>query len=90
MSADVAKKMKTLIQVGLLLVCHAPFTRAGGGGEDIVAELNGWTVRIGSGGGSEAYIEKKSDGVRFHGRIRFEKFWDYYLVLKSFPRSPKN
>jgi hypothetical protein len=82
--------MKTII---ITLACFATMLSslvAGGGGEDIVAEVEGWTVRISSGGGSEGYIEKQVGDTHYHGRIGFNYFWDYYTVLKSFPRSKNN
>ncbi len=84
------QKMKTLLRLMIVLAAfHSP-AFAGGGSEDVIAELNGWKLRIGGGGGSEAYIERETNGVHFHGRIQFEQFWDYFLILKGLPRSPHN
>ncbi len=82
--------MKTII---ITLACFSAMLSslvAAGGGEDIVAELEGWTVRISSGGGSEGYVEKRVGDTQYHGRIGFNYFWDYYMILKSFPRSKNN
>jgi len=82
--------MKALAVIVATFVAFLPKAFAGGGSEDVIAELNGWRLRIGSGSGSEAYIEREANGVRYHGRLEFEQFWDYFLVLKSLPRSPGN
>lgn len=82
--------MKTLLGLIVIFMSLQSTAFAGGGSEDVVADLNGWKLRIGSGGGSEAYIERESNGVHFHGRIQFQQFWDYFLILKELPRSPKN
>ena len=82
--------MKSLLRVIIIIAALQSLASAGGGSEDVVAELNGWKLRIGGGGGSEAYIERESNGVHFHGKIKFQQFWDYFLILKELPRSPKN
>ena len=82
--------MNTPLRLFVVLATLQSLAFAGGGSEDVVADLNGWKLRIGSGGGSEAYIERESNGVHFHGRIKFQQFWDYFLILKELPRSPKN
>jgi hypothetical protein len=82
--------MKTPLRLLVVLAALQSLAFAGGGSEDVVADLNGWKLRIGSGGGSEAYLERESNGVHFHGCIKFQQFWDYFLILKELPRSPKN
>jgi hypothetical protein len=82
--------MKTLTLIFCCLSIAIGSVKAGGGSEEIVAEINGWTIRISSGGGSDGYIEKDEGGIHYSGRIGFQYFWDYYMVLKSFPRSPAN
>jgi hypothetical protein len=89
-SGTFGKKMKTPLRLFLVLAAVQSLAFAGGGSEDVVADLNGWKLRIGGGGGSEAYIERESNGVHFHGRIKFQQFWDYFLILKELPRSPDN
>jgi hypothetical protein len=82
--------MKTPLRLLVVLAALQSLAFAGGGSEEVVADLNGWKLRIGSGGGSEAYLERESNGVHFHGCIKFQQFWDYFLILKELPRSPKN
>ena len=82
--------MKTLTRLIVIPALISWVAFAGGGSEDVVAELNGWVLRIGGGGGSEAYIERKTDTAHFHGTIQFDEFWDYFLILKGLPRSTNN
>ena len=82
--------MNTLLRLIIIFAALQSLASAGGGSENVVAELNGWKLRIGGGERSEAYIKRESNGEHFHGRINFHQFWDYFLILKELPRSPKN
>ena len=82
--------MKTIVTTFACFAAVLSSLVAGGGSEYIVAEVEGWTVRISSGNGPDGYIEKKVGSTHYHGRIGFNYFSGYYTVLKSFPRSKNN
>jgi hypothetical protein len=71
----------------LLLLTHFAHTSfAGGGNENIIARMNGWTVTMGSGGDS---ISKSTGKEQYHANIEGAAFWDYYLVFRTLPRMGK-
>ncbi|MGC4017650.1 MAG: hypothetical protein QM755_24505 [Luteolibacter sp.] len=85
------KPMKKFVLLVLVFLAFVPAVFAGGGSEIITAELmNGWRLQISSADGSKAYIERKVDGVYSGGRIQFDQFPAYYLILSKLPHSPKN
>jgi hypothetical protein len=51
--------------------------------------MNGWTLTLDSGNGSEAYITKVVGKERYDALISFPHFWDYYSIFRRLPRTAK-
>ena len=79
-----------MIRVLALLFVLTTACFAGGGGESLVADMNGWTLTLDSGDGSSAHITKSVADRQLVALIKFAHFWDYLLVAKTLPKTTKN
>jgi hypothetical protein len=79
-----------MIRVLALLSVLTTACFAGGGGESLVADMNGWTLTLDSGDGSSAHITKSVGDRQLVAQIKFPHFWDYLLVAKTLPKATRN
>jgi len=80
----------TMIRVLALLFVLTTTCFAGGGGESLVADMNGWTLTLDSSDGSSAHITKSVGDQQLIALIKFPHFRDYLLVAKTLPTTIKN